>query len=501
MKPSIRICLVASAALVSCRSVPVSEPSAAAATLAPAPAPAPTWVHTPPPAPLAAQPLPPPRVSKATLPNGLRLVVVEHHRRPVTVVSLFLPRGALTDPPSDAGLTEMAVTLAGDYYERNAAGLPIDEEKSFRRQVVDLGGAATFDVESDYSLVRISGYSKDAGAYLKMLAGAMIHPRHGTLTFHGRRNAALDAFEDIESADPEALQQVVAEAAFGEGHPYARSIPGTTSSLSTLGLEDVIRQQQEVLAPDGAVLVIVGDVEPTQVLSVAREAFAAWRNPESPGPLPQVAPPAVPMGASVGYLERRSASTLMVCATRPLPDSRTPDAALDLLATVLGEGPTSRLGSSLRESNGLTYGASAHIVHRRHARAFLACSALDASRAALGVKLFRQVLERARTTPPTAAELRRAKALRLAELDSSYDTAFDTTHTWLRAIALGTGSPRLDRERAEIEKVTSADLEKLARTVLSPKTIRWVLSGDRVVATRAVEGNGLGKLHKLSPGR
>jgi zinc protease len=333
-----------------------------------------------------------------------------------------------------------------------------------------------------------------------MLAEAVIHPRHGKGSFSGRRNAALDAFEDLESSDPEAFQQVVADGAFGEGHPYARSIAGTTASLTPLGLEDVIAHQERVLVPDGATLVIVGDVDSTLVLAAARKAFEKWAGQRAA--LPRVPPPALPADTrTVGYLERRSASTLVVCATRPLADVHASDAALDVLAAMLGEGTASRLGTVLRESNGLTYGASAQIVHRRHARALVACSALKGKEAPLGVELFRKVLERAQTAEPTPAELERAKAVRLSELETAYETALDASHTWVEAVAIGTGAPRLEQERAAIEKVTAAEVQKLARSVLSLKTVRWVVSGDKLVASRAIEATGVGRLHKISPGR
>jgi len=52
--------------------------------------------------------------------------------------------------------------------------------------------------------------------------------------------------------------------------------------------------------------------------------------------------------------------------------------------------------------------------------------------------------------------------------------------------------------------VTAEDVYGLARTVLNPETIRWIVSGDTQVASRAVpgnQGNQLGRLHALSLGR
>jgi zinc protease len=191
----------------------------------------------------------------------------------------------------------------------------------------------------------------------------------------------------------------------------------------------------------------------------------------------------------------------VVCATRPRAERRAADATLDLLAAVLGQGTQSRLSAALRDGSGLTYGAEAEIVKRRYARALLACSRLRADRAGEGIRLFREVLASARTTPPSREELERAKAIRLAELDAAYDDAAGIAEVWEEAIAQGRGHPRLDEERAELQSVTAEAVQALAQQVLRPETIRWILSGDPRAATAAVEANQLGTLRPFSFGR
>ena len=53
----------------------------------------------------------------------------------------------------------------------------------------------------------------------------------------------LDAIEDLESSDAEAMEQLVANAAFGSGHPYARSPLGTVDSVTPMGIEEVVERQ------------------------------------------------------------------------------------------------------------------------------------------------------------------------------------------------------------------------------------------------------------------
>jgi predicted Zn-dependent peptidase len=335
-----------------------------------------------------------------------------------------------------------------------------------------------------------------------MLVDAVRHPRHGARSFDARRDMVLDLLDSIDSEDPAALQLLIEQSAFGEDHPYARLPFGTADTLDQLELQEVMEQQSVVFVPTGSTLLIVGDVKAADVVATVKSAFGNWQGYKDLTPMPRVAPPSLPKNTSeIGFVERKSASTLLTCALRPVPEVSGDDPALEVLTAILGEGFGSRLSLALREENGLTYGANAELVRRRQATALIACSALHGDKGRQGLQLFRAVFERLREQPPTDDELKRAKALRLAEIESSYDDVMSSTHAWLKALTLGYGSPRMEQERAGIERVTAKDVLKVARAIFRPKTIRWVVSGDKKVATAAVESAGVGTLKRYVPGR
>jgi predicted Zn-dependent peptidase len=441
-------------------------------------------------------------VTRVTLDTGLQVVVVEHHRRPIVTLNLVFSHGALADPPESLGMTFMAVHLASDFYETMGVNDMPGDERSFRQRVAVLGGTATFDVEADYSAIQIAGYSADTVKYLRMIVDAVRHPRHGARSFDARRDMLLDMLESIEAEDPAALQLLIEQSAFGEEHPYARLPFGTTETLRELELQEVMEQQSVVFVPTGSTLLVVGDVKAGEVIAAVKGAFGNWQGYKDLTPMPRVQPPALPKNTGeIGFVERKAASTLLTCALRPLPEVVGDDPALEVLTAILGEGFGSRLGMALREENGLTYGANAEIVRRRQASALIACSALQGEKGREGLQLFRAAFEKLQQSPPTDDELTRAKALRLAEIESSYDDVLSSTHTWLRALGLGYSAPRLEQERAGIEKVTAKDVFRVARAIFRPKTIRWVVSGDRKIATAAVEASHAGRLKPYVPGR
>ncbi len=500
--------LVASAAVLAACAAPASSRRARGAESAPA-AVAPSAAAQPPvaAAPRSSAPLPPPavpaalavpRAIEAVLPSGLRLVVVEQHRRPLLDVVLVLPTGSLADPLGASGSTNLALQLLSDYRERSPTGEELVDEKSFRRQAAELGGAVQFAIDPDASVIAFSGYPRDAAAYLKLLADAVARPRHGALSFAARRDGLLDALDDLETSDPETLRRVLREAAFGPGQPYARSEVGTRSDLTRLGLEEVEAQQERLLVPRGATLLVVGDVAADRILAEARGAFRRWVSDGTPPLVPQ--PPGALLRGGVGFLRRQPASTLLVCAARPLGDVRASDAELEVLAAVLGKGIRSRLMGSLRTGPGLAYEAWAELVRHRRGRAFLACAPVDGDHADEGARLFRRTLEELRAAAPEEGEVARARALVLAEREELAEDAAGISHAWIEALVLGQEGPRLGSERAALARVGPADVHRAAKEAFFPDRLQWILSGDGAAASAAAAA-GLGPLHPLRPGR
>ena len=127
--------------------------------------------------------------------------------------------------------------------------------------------------------------------------------------------------------------------AFGQDHPYARAPFGNTETLNALELQEVMEQQQVVFVPSGSTLLIVGDVKAAEVMAAVKASFGNWQGYKDLTPMPRVQQPSLSNNPSeIGYVERKSASTLLTCALRPLPEVSGDDPALEILTSILGEG-------------------------------------------------------------------------------------------------------------------------------------------------------------------
>lgn len=453
-----------------------------------------TWApysRTPMPPPLPTTSVVQPKTSETTLPNGLRVVVVEHHRRPVVITRLVFPHGSASDPEGGGGATYFAVSLLGGIYEENENGQSILEEKSLGRQIIELGGSYGGDITTDQSYISIDGYAVDTSVYLEKLASAVMRPRRGAESFGYHRTDLVHRVEDIELNDDVAFYDFLSQAAFGAGHVYARQVFGTAASLKSIGHVQIVEQQTALLSPRGAVLLVVGDVSAGPIKAAARKAFRDWRAPKKTLST-RVAPPRVRAAKHVQLIPKSPSAAMAICGARPLSDIRGQDATLDILVKVLGHGITGRLGAALRAKHGLSYTADAFIARRRHARALMACSRVASNDTDRALGLFAEAMQQMQDAPPTDDEVARAKALLIGEAEAAHDSVSSSVATWSKALELGQTAPPSDRVAA-IGAVTTQDVAAMANKVLAKKSLQLLLAGEPAVAKTAVRKSGFGK--------
>ena len=447
------------------------------------------WVRTAPPTGRTEKvSAPPTKVADTVLPNGLRVVIVEHHRRPIVSIRTVFGQGAAQDRKA-VGSTYFAVSLLPGLYEVDEDGQPVVEADSFARKVFYLGGAVTLDVAADHSLIGIDGYSKDANRYLDMLSEAIRRPRSGPRSFALSRSAMINSLEEVELSDSSVFQLFIQRAAFGAGHPYARPVFGSIDSLKLLGLNEVKDRQRELLTPAGSTLLIVGDVYPGPTLAAVRSTFGKWSRRDRARSR-RIRPPRTRSTSRVQLIPRSPAASMVVCAARPLSDIRQNDAGLEVLAQILGGGLDSRLGSGLRMKNGVSYSMSASIIERKYAKALVACTRVRAKDTTLALKVFRRALQSMVTSAPTSEELARAKRQLTVRRGGRYASVQSTVHAWLQALSKGKSKP--ERE-PDVERVTAAQVHALAKKVLLPRQVRFLLGGSAKRARVAAQEAGLGQ--------
>ena len=444
---------------------PPPVPTAAATPATPA-----TIDLTKPPTLGAPPPLTPPQISTRELPNGLKIVVLEHHELPLVDVMLQVRSGGESDPSSKTGTASLVSALLTEG-TANRTALQIADQAAF------LGIQLNASSGWEQSTVSLHTPTAQLDSALALFSDVALRPSFPAPDLERVRKIRLTALQQLRDRAPAIADRAFATAVFGAQHPYGRPLAGTEGSIASISRDDIQRFYTTYYRPNNATLLVVGDVRPDDVERRARELFGAWTR----GTVP-TSPTATPSGAKgtrVVIVDKPGAEqTSFRVGGIGAPRSTSDYFPLQVMNTILGGSYTSRLNANLRETRGYTYGAFSGFGLRRSAGPFIASAEVVTAKTDSALIEFLKELRAIRDTVP-AEELVKAKRYLQLGLPSSFETTQGIAQEFLPLIAYGIP---LDFHASAVQRygaVTQADVQRVARQYVDPDRLTIVLVGDR----------------------
>jgi zinc protease len=350
----------------------------------------------PPLAPVSAT-VPEARIVEETLPNKLRVVVLENHEVPFVTATLALFAGAYTDDPARPGVASMACSMITKGTARRSAAELAEELEG---NAISLSASA----ELDAATVSASAVSDRFEKMMGLLAEVVREPTFPASEFETQRNQILTGLMvSARQAEYQASREL-RRRLFGS-HPYARTATGEVEDVKRLKVDDLAPWWKTYVRPDMGILYIAGDVSAKGALDVVRSTLGDWK---APGDQPVTTTPPIPDSPPTRlYLVDRPASVQSQIrighASYPRSHSRYFPALV--LSQVFGGSFGSRLNESVRVQKGLTYGAHGGFTASRFAGTFTASTFSKTSTTAAAVRAVLDEIQRIRTDPPAADEL------------------------------------------------------------------------------------------------
>ncbi len=294
---------------------------------------------------LAALPLRAETVSGFTLTNGLEVVVIEDHRAPVAVQMIWYRIGAADEPPGKSGIAHFLEHLMFKGTDKLAAG-------EFSDTVEAQGGDDNAFTSWDYTSYFQRVAADRLPLMMQMEADRMTHLQMTEDDVTTERRVILEERSQRVDSDPGALFQEQRQAAQYLNHPYGIPIIGWRHEMEALTRDDAFSFYRRFYAPNNAVLVIAGDVDPVQVRALAEQHYGPI--PPSDAIVPRIRPSEPPQLAErrLSMADQRVAQPYVIRSyTAPERNTGAQEqaAALTYLAELLGgSGTTSVLARALQ---------------------------------------------------------------------------------------------------------------------------------------------------------
>lgn len=438
----------------------------AAAALVAAPVGAQQFPSTPPaPLPIAAAQFPP--FAEATLPNGIRLLVVPNHRLPALSMSLSFAAGDRYDPPGKAGTAGLVAGLL-----TKGAGTRTADQVA--EAIESVGGSLSGGSGPDFLTLEANVLSENAKLAFELLADAVIRPAFDAGEVELARTQALSGLQLAQSQPGSIASRTFARELYGR-HPYA--VSATPASVKGITRDDVVAFQSQRLRPSGALLVLAGDITLDRARDLAQAAFAGW----SGSPPPPAAVPVAPArtGAEIVLVHRPGSvqSNILVGNLTWAPSDQRSYAAT-IANMVLGGGSDARLFMILREQKGWTYGAYSSFTRRKDTGYFSASAEVRTEVTDSSVAEILAQLRRMTTEAIPSAEFDAAKSSLVGRFPLQVETSAQVAGQVSSARRLGLPADYVQTYRQRLAAVTPAMALDAARAGIQPGRALIVVVGD-----------------------
>ena len=418
---------------------------------------------------------PPPRVAlppilTRELPNGLKLLIVEHHELPLADFVLLVGSGSTTDPASKTGVANLTATMLRE-------GTTTRKSLDIADQIAYLGINLSPSSSWESSTLSLHTPTAQLDSALALFADVALRPSFPADEFERLRKNRLTDLLRLRDQGPAIANLAFPAIIYGGAHPYGAATLGTEASVKSLSVADLRSYYQTNFKPNNSTLIIVGDVNPAQIEQKISTLFGGWQRGDVPQPTYTDPPKAA---ATTVYLIDKpgAAQSSFRIGSVGVPRSTKDYFALSVMNTILGGSFTSRLMQNLRETRGYTYGASSRFDMRRSAGPFLASAEIVAAKTDSALLEFMKELNAIRQSVP-ASELSRAKRYLQLQLPGNFETTQDIAFQLVPVALYGLPLDYYNNYVQNIEAITESDVARVAQQYINPGSLAVVIVGDR----------------------
>ena len=397
--------------------------------------------------------IPPTGAQKWVLPDGLTIIVKEDHSAPVASVQAWCATGSINeDERLGAGLSHILEHML-------FKGTKTQSNSAIAQKIQDVGGYINAYTSFDRTVFWIDVPKAGVATALGVLSDAMMNSTLPPDEYLKEQEVIRREFA-MGFDDPDRMAGQLLFATAYQRHPYRLPVIGQLEVYNQLTQEQVMHYYKSRYIPNNLTFVVVGDVAAEKIRQQLADFFKDY--PEKS--LKPVFVPAEPpqLGRREAHQEFPTELTRLSLAWH-VPEVTHPDVpALDLLASILGEGRSSRLYRQVREETGLAYAVAAFSYTPGDPGLFGLDATVEPAKRDAVQDLMLKIIEEAKQTGVTAEELSKAKKMSLSHHLGSLTTmrgqASDIGSNWLLTRNLNFSRDYLDA----VQKVTLDDIRRVA---------------------------------------
>ena len=415
----------------------------------------------------------PPVPTRATLSNGMKVVIVEKPGLPVVAQGLLLQAGGITDPADKPGVASLTAAMLTE-------GTAARTSRQISDEMEFLGSQLRASASREFASLSTETLTAHWQRALEIMADVVQNPTFPADEFDRVRNERLTDLSRIADS-PQAIAGRASQALlFGAGTRYGHPLSGTETAVKAFTRDDLAAHHAANYSPEGTTLMLVGDITRDAAIEQAEAAFGGWQ-PGATSDSDGDADSTPDDGTTTIYLADKPGAPQSVIRAGYLTVPRHhPDyLALNLLNYILGGQFSARLNMNLRQDKGYSYGYMSSIEWLTGPSALSAGGSVQTEvtkeSVAETVKEFEEIRS---ARPVTDEEFTDAVNGILRGLPNQFETHGQVLNQLVRLVAFDLPDDYFSNYAAEVANLTLEDIHRVAEEHIKAGALKIVVAGD-----------------------
>ena len=393
------------------------------------------------------------------LDNGQTVIIKEVHDNPIVTIDTWIKTGSINENDTNNGVAHFLEHL----FFKGTSKHPTGE---FDKILESKGAITNAATSKDFTHYYITIPSEDFKTAIDLHADMLMNPLIPRKELEKERKVVIEEIAKTKDNPENKLYENLIKS-FYQYHPYKREVIGKKEIIENIPREEIMYFYDTWYNPSNMITVVVGDVNTEEALSLIKQNFNKKEAKKFK----------LPKYKSDKYLVKQKEVTAhdkvetgyMIIGFRGVPQENRSDAyALDVLATILGDGRSSKLYQSVKEQQQLAYSISAgHSSMKDDSIVYVRANFTPINKEKVKKAIFDEI-EKIRNGNFDEQEIQKAK--NIIERDTFYSresTANIANELGYTTLVYG-DSKYYDEYIENIKKVTKNDIIKVAKKYLNP---------------------------------
>ncbi len=409
-------------------------------------------------------------VQKITLPNGMTLYLYPDHTLPVFNVQAIVRTGEIYEPADKMSLTRLCGTVM------RTGGTKTRIPDSLNAELEYMAGSVETFIGNEQGGASLNVLSKDIDRGLTLFADVLMNPAFRQDKIDLAKDQIKEQIRRRNDSPGSITNREFSNRIYGS-HPYGRILEWET--VKKITQQDLANWHQACFAPNNVMLGITGDFDPGTMVDKVKKAFAGWeRKSVILPPMPKVENKANP---GIFVVDKPNLNQTNISMGHLGVDFTNPDIyAIQVMNFILGGGSfTSRLTGRVRSDLGLAYSVGSQFgTGSRDLGTFAATCQTKTETTHKAMAEMMNEIKKIRDYPVTDEELKTAKDSYINRFVFQFTAASGVVGQLMGLDYFGRDPNFYKNYLDNIRKVTTADVQRVAKTYLKPENMTMVVVGN-----------------------